>query len=117
MTRGIYAGPDINRANRDREVNEVHLEDWMDEVDSPKKACVEVKKRLWAVDFNVKNISKGCAVIKADNPDAAVQILKTEGIYNGTPHVYKVTRIEEIIPSPEEMLISEQVVMNSTCLN
>lgn len=117
MTRGIYAGPDINRANRDREVNGVHPEDWMDKVDSPKKACVEVKKRLWAVDFDVKNVSKGCAVIKADNPDAAVQILKTEGIYNGTPHVYKVTRVEEIIPSPEEMLISEQVVMDSSHLN
>lgn len=117
MTRGIYAGPDTSRPNRDREVIEVHPEDWMDKVDPPKEVCVEVKKRLWAVDFDVKDVGKGCAVIKADNPDAAVQILKTEGIYNGTPYVYKVTRVEEIIPSPEEMLISEQVVMDSAYLN
>lgn len=116
MTRGIYAGPDTNRANRDRGVSEVHPEDWMDK-DNPPETCVEVKKRLWAVDFDVKDVGKGCAVIKADNPDAAVQILKTEGIYNGTPHVYKVSRVEEIIPSPEEMLISEQVVMDGACLN
>ncbi len=68
--------------------------------------------KLWIIEFsinNLENIIKGCAVVKANNPKTAEFLLKSEGIYNGTPHSYKITRIEEIIPSPDSMLIAEQI--------
>lgn len=115
--RGIYAAPDNVRANRDREVVEVHPEDWMSDTQPPKEGCVEVKKRLWTIEFDVKDVGKGCAVVKADNPEAATRILKVDGVYNGTPYVYKITRVEEIIPSPEDMLLAETIVSDGAYSN
>lgn len=92
---GIYAAPCDMVPNRDRkDVNEA--------------ACKEQK--LWIVEFKVKSVGKGCAVVKAFNPKEAETLLKSEGTYNGMPYLYEVVRIEEIIPSPASMLLSEQIV-------
>lgn len=94
---GIYAAPCQTAPNRDM-------------VNTKEAACKEM--RLWIVEFNIKDISNGCAVIKADNPKQAEVLLKTQGTFNGSPHLYSITRIEEIIPSPDSMLICEQLATN-----
>ena len=94
--QGIYVAPCNNVPNRDR-------------VGNTELACKE--QRLWVIEFEVSNIGKGCAVVKASNPKDAENKLKTEGSYNGTSYMYKITRIEEIIPSPSGMLLCEQIVL------
>lgn len=74
------------------------------------KCEVKETPRLWILEFNIKNGTKGCAVVKANNPNNAIRMLFAGGQYNGTPTVYEVTRIEEIIESPDEMLICEQIL-------
>ena len=67
-------------------------------------------QRLWIIEFDIfKN--KGCAVVKAENSKKAELLLKAEGNYNGQPNDYKITRIEEILPSPSSMLLAEQIIM------
>ena len=67
-------------------------------------------QRLWIIQFYVfKN--KGCAVVKAENSRKAELILKAEGSYNGQPNKYEIIRIEEILPSPSDMLLAEQIIM------
>lgn len=79
-------------------------------IDSKVSVCDEM--RLWIVEFSIKDIGNGCAVVKADNPKQAEVLLKTQGTFNGLSHLYKITRIEEIIPSPDSMLICEQLATN-----
>lgn len=69
-----------------------------------------VNKRLWIIEFDIKGDGRGCAVVKASNPNEASRVLKSEGLYNSNPINYMIYRIEEIIPSPDTMLICEQVV-------
>lgn len=92
--RGIYATPCDVRSNRDM-------------VDVKESAIKEQK--LWIIEFKVKHSGNGCAVVKAYSPKEAERLLKSEGILNGTPSLYDITRIEEIIPSPDSMLIAEQI--------
>ena len=67
-------------------------------------------QRSWVIEFDIfKN--KGCAVIKAENSRKAELLLKAEGNYNGQPNDYKITRIEEILPSLSSMLLTEQIIM------
>ena len=73
--------------------------------------CKEMK--LWIIEFSIKDIGNGCAVVKATNPKQAEILLKAQGTYNGTPHLYSITRIEEIIPSPDSMLICEQIATDT----
>lgn len=68
--------------------------------------------KLWIVEFSIKDAGNGCAVVKANNPKQAEILLKTQGTFNGSPHLYNITRIEEIIPSPDSMLICEQLATN-----
>lgn len=68
--------------------------------------------KLWIIEFNIKDAGNGCAVVKANNPKQAEVLLKTQGTFNGSPHLYNITRIEEIIPSPGSMLIAEQIAAN-----
>ena len=96
VQRGIYAAPCDTRPNRDR-------------VDV--KECAVKEQRLWVIEFGVKNVGKGCAVVKAGNPKEAETLLKSEGMYNGMPYMYNIIRIEEIIPSPDSMLIAEQIAV------
>lgn len=91
---GIYCGPIDTSPNRDREVCPVS----------------NVPMRLWVLEFIVHGVGKGCAVVKAGNPKQAEGILKAQGIFNGMQHLYKVTRIEEIIEPPCAGLLAEQVV-------
>lgn len=100
--QGIYAAPCQVAPNRDR-------------VDSGVAVCKEM--RLWIVEFSVKDIGNGCAVVKANNPKQAEVLLKTQGTFNGLPHLYSITRIEEIIPSPDSMLICEQLATSIKDLN
>lgn len=92
--RGIYAAPCNTQPNRDR-------------VDTAELAVKE--QRLWVVEFSIRNIGNGCAVLKARNPKEAEDLLRSEGSFNGMPHMYNIIRIEEIIPSPDSMLIAEQI--------
>lgn len=68
---------------------------------------------LWLINFNIKGEGKGTAIIKAHSPNTASMLLKNNGMYNGTSSKYEIYQIEELIPSPEEMLISEQVLINN----
>ena len=69
-------------------------------------------QRLWIIQFYVfKN--KGCAVVKAENSRKAELLLKAEGSYNGQPNNYEITRIEEILPSPSNMILVEQILMTN----
>lgn len=68
-----------------------------------------VKKKLWIMEFELKTHGKGCAVVKAGNPAEAERILEADGMYNSNPKNYVIIRIEEIVPSPESMLICEQI--------
>lgn len=92
--KGIYVSPCDVKPNRDRvDINRLMVKE----------------PRLWVIEFNVRNMGKGCAVVKAYSPKEAERLLKSEGILNGTPSLYDITRIEEIIPSPDSMLIAEQI--------
>ena len=92
--KGIYVSPCAVKPNRDRvDINRLMVKE----------------QRLWVMEFNVRNMGKGCAVVKAHSPKEAERLLKSEGILNGTPSLYDITRIEEIIPSPDSMLIAEQI--------
>ena len=92
--RGIYASPCDVKPNRDV-------------IDKKKLACKEQK--LWIIEFKVKNVGNGCAVVKAFNPKEAETLLKSEGAFNGMNSLYVITRIEEIVPSPDSMLIAGQI--------
>lgn len=93
--RGIYAAPCDIKPNRDRVDNTV---------------CAVKEQKLWIIEFRVKNIGNGCAVVKAFNPKEAETLLKSEGTFNGVPFLYEISRIEEIVSSPDSMLIAEQIV-------
>ena len=95
MSNLTYASPCEVRPNRDRDV----------------KCEGKELLKLWILEFEVKDNKKGCAVIKAPNANKAVRILFSNGTYNGSPTVYQVTRIEEIIKSPDSMLICEQIAV------
>lgn len=81
----------------------------MNEEEVRAAACKEM--RLWIIEFSIKGIGNGCAVAKAGNPKQAEILLKTQGMYNGQSYLYDITRIEEIIPSPDSMLICEQLAV------
>lgn len=66
-------------------------------------------RRLWVIEFSIKNVGNGCAVVKARNPKEAETLLRAEGMYNGMSYMYNIIRIEEVIPSPDSMLIAEQI--------
>lgn len=93
MNQGIYASPDCITPNRDREpISDL---------------------KIWIIEFEVFIVHnatrKGCAVIKAKDANSASQILLKDGSYNGTPNRYSITRIAEIVPSPDSMLLCEQI--------
>ena len=66
--------------------------------------------QLWVMEYEVNGVGKGCAMAKAINAKEAVNILKSSGLYNGAPSLYNVTRVEQIIVSPCNGLMAEQVV-------
>lgn len=93
---GIYVSPCVNRPNTEREC-----------------VCEDAVKedKLWIIEYEVRSkITKGCAVVKAPDPNTAQQILKSSGFFNGTPELYSINRIEEIIIPPLCGLVAEQFV-------
>lgn len=94
--QGIYVAPCNVAPNKNR-------------VDSK---CVEVNtQKLWIIEFEIKGVGNGCSVVKSPNARGAEVLLKTQGTFNGTPSMYKITRIEEIVMSPDSMLICEQIAV------
>lgn len=68
------------------------------------------RMRLWILTFTIKStLCKGCAVVKAHDANRALRLLKSGGMYNSLPSDYEVERIEEIIESPDQMLICEEI--------
>lgn len=64
----------------------------------------------YIIEFNVKSSGvKGCAVIYSSGPNSAIQTLKNNGMYNGTPFEYEITRCEEICVPNTPMLVCEQI--------
>ena len=94
--KGIYVAPCDIVPNRDR----------VDNTD-----CAVKEQKLWIIEFEVKTLGKGCAVVKAFNPKEAETLLKSGGAFNGMSYLYDIIRVEEIVPSPDSMLIAEQIVM------
>lgn len=88
--QGIYAAPNTNGANCNREK-------------------VEEKPRLWVIDFSVSGM-EGMAVVKANNPKRAEEILVSESQYNAYRGSFKIIKIEEILESPDEMLLMENIL-------
>lgn len=84
-----------------------------DVIPNKNKTSVDNTLRLWVLEFEVfgdfGTITKGCAVVKAKNPNEAVNILTHDGMYNSNPKRYHITRVAEIVPSPEAMLLCEQI--------
>lgn len=66
--------------------------------------------RLWVITYNLRSMGKGVAMVKAPNANDAEQILKTNGMYNGTQSEYLVTKTEEIVIPPCCGLMAEQNV-------
>ena len=91
--QGIYAAPCNNVPNRDRDM----------------KCAETITQKLWIIEFEIKGVGNGCSVVKSPNARGAEILLKTQGTFNGTPSLYKITRIEEIVMSPDSMLICEQI--------
>lgn len=70
--------------------------------------------KLWILTYDLVSVGKGTAVVKASNAKEAENLLKSSGLYNGTPDTYSINRIEEIIVPPSKDLIAEQ---NVDCFN
>lgn len=90
MQQGIYAAPNTNGANCSRE----------EIVENP---------RLWVMDFEINGM-EGMAVVKANNPKRAEEILVSESQYNAYRNSFKIIKIEEILESPDEMLLMENIL-------
>lgn len=90
MQQGIYAAPNTNGANCNKEK-------------------VEEKHRLWVMDFEINGM-EGMAVVKANNPKRAEEILVSESQYNAYRENFKIIKIEEILESPDEMLLMENIL-------
>ena len=58
---------------------------------------VEPKLRLWVINYEITNIAKGAAVVKAKNAQEASNILLEDSQFNAYRNTFKITRIEEII--------------------
>ena len=67
-------------------------------------------RRLWIIEFDIRMGGKGCAVVQADNPNEAVSVLSSNGMYNGVSYSYSINRVEEIIPAVKPMILAEQIV-------
>lgn len=66
--------------------------------------------RLWVITYDLRGVGKGIAMVKASNANDAEQILKTNGMYNGTQSDYLITKCEEVVIPPCCGLMAEQVV-------
>lgn len=81
------------------------------------RICSDRPLRLWILEFLIKGVGKGCAVIKAGNPREAEMLLKADGNFNGASYLYSITRIEKIPSSPDSMLLCEIVAPSNKVLS
>lgn len=58
---------------------------------------VEPKFRLWVINYEVTNIAKGIAVVKAKNAQEASTVLLADSQFNSMKNIFNIIRIEEII--------------------
>lgn len=71
------------------------------------KEAPQTQLRMWLIVYNIRHEGKGVAVCKAKNARQAEILLRTSGKFNGNTTKYVVLTIEEIIPSPDSMLLAE----------
>ena len=71
----------------------------------------EPKQRLWVVNYEVPNVTKGVAVVKANNANNAGNILKGDSQFNSYRSDFNINRIEEITSDGAyEYLIAEEFI-------
>lgn len=71
----------------------------------------EPKQRLWVINYEIPNISKGTAIVKANNANNAGNILMGDSQFNSYKNNFNISRIEEITADGAyEHLISEEFV-------
>lgn len=58
---------------------------------------VEPKLRLWVINYEVDNIARGIAVVKAKYAKEANNILLADSQFNGSKDVFKIFSTKEII--------------------
>ena len=58
---------------------------------------VEPKLRLWVINYEVTNIAKGIAVVKASNAKEASNVLMADSQFNAYRSIFNIIRIEEIL--------------------
>lgn len=69
-----------------------------------------IPPKVWAIEFNLRAIGKGCALVKASNAASANQILISSGMYNGNPSDYLITKTEEVDTPPCCGLMAELII-------
>lgn len=89
--QGIYVSPMEVKPNRD----------------IIKKASISDKK-IWLIEYEVKNYSKGAAIIRAKDPTEAETLLKSQGAFSGLN--YSINRIVEIPLSTSSKVLWEQSI-------
>ena len=95
--QGIYVSPMEIRPNS-ATVSKKDLKDLSD-------------KKLWVINYEIKNYSKGIAIIKARDIVEAETLLKYQGAFNGWD--YSITRVIEVPQSFSSKLLCEQAIRYS----
>lgn len=93
--QGIYAGPDNNRANRDREkvLNNYFVS--------------------YTVGLGFGSHVKGVAIVRAENEKEVEDILKNEGVYCTLSCLYHIKEITEIPKNAKKGVLVEDVKLNN----
>lgn len=65
---------------------------------------------LWVIAYDSRAVGKGIAMVKAPDAEEAGQILTANGMYNGSPQDYLITKTEEMVVPPCCGLMAEQTV-------
>lgn len=58
---------------------------------------VEPKLRLWIINYEITDIAKGAAVVKANNAKEASDVLLANSQFNAYRRIFNIIRIEEIL--------------------
>lgn len=58
---------------------------------------VEPKLRLWIINYEITDIAKGAAVVKANNAKEASDVLLADSQFNAYRKIFNIIRIEEVI--------------------
>lgn len=74
-------------------------------------------QRLWVIQYDIKRVGRGVAVVKAYTPNDAIAILKSSGTFNSCSYAYEITCVEEINISPNPMILAEVVVNDFLQMN